>query len=188
MEDGCKDGNMILSHYQLLKLTLALWSLVYTISSILLTTSLGLSRSNSILATLELSQSLWKHLVVPWSQQDSMKFPQVCMSRHSAKLCLFTQVFPWHSEYVNFCKSYHPSDFTKEAEYSFLANHPESSEILFCVFPTCFMQSWIHSKAEWEGEAWHLLSVTQHYLAYSLILISISLLSDIINSGFLFCF
>lgn len=56
-EDGSRDGNMILSHYQFPKLALALWSLVYTISSILLTTPLGFPRSDSILLTLELSQS-----------------------------------------------------------------------------------------------------------------------------------
>ena len=57
LEDGIRDGNMILDHYQLPRLALALWSLAYTISSIFLTKPLGLSRSDSILATLELSQS-----------------------------------------------------------------------------------------------------------------------------------
>lgn len=45
-------------------------------------------------------------------------------------------------------QAYHLSDFTQEAEYSFQTNHPESSEILFCVFHIHFAQSWIHHKAE----------------------------------------
>lgn len=86
-EDGSRDGNMILGHFQLTKLALALWSLVYTISSVLLTTPLGLSRSDSILATLELSQSYWKHLVVPLSQQDIDKLCEVSSGLYASTFC-----------------------------------------------------------------------------------------------------
>lgn len=103
-----------------------------------------------------------------------MKFPRVCMPRHSVKLSLLKS-FPCHSEYINFYKSTISLTSLRKQNIAFRqTNHPECSEILFCVFRIHFAQSWIHHKAgKSRGSAFSdptLSSLLSHFFHLSFVL------------------
>lgn len=113
-----------------------LWSLVYTVSSILL-----LHPKAS--PNLTLSQICWNSLgqtentVVPWTSRawgSSKKFPRVYAPRHSVRLCLFKCFHAILGMRASLRITSPLTSLTKQKAHSFLAYHPSSSDIfVLCV-------------------------------------------------------